>query len=82
MVLMAVMAFLNRIVTKQSVDLKEEKRSRQWMLSAGLLSGILMVTWYTLMEPNLWDPQKGLYVGSLWILWIVNELGNASISNS
>ena len=53
-------------VAGQRPSITQEKRSRQWLLSAGLVSGLLMVIWYTLMEPNLWDPKKALFVGCLW----------------
>jgi len=72
MFLVLVIVFVGKIVTRQSVDLRD-KKSRQWVLPASLLSGILMVIWYTLMEPNLWDPKKALFVGELWILAMVLE---------
>ena len=52
-------------------DVKQDKKSRQWILSAGMISGGLMVIWYTLWESNLWDPKKALFVGALWILSMI-----------
>ena len=44
------------------------KPEKKGMYVAGLLSGLLMICWYTLWEPGLWDPKKALFVGVLWIL--------------
>ena len=76
--LKGLMAFVSSIFAKQKLGLRQEKRSRQWMLSAGLVSGLLMVIWYTLMAPNLWDPKKALFVGCLWIWVMMPGLGETS----
>ena len=53
--------------------------SAKWYLrcisTAGILSGVLMVGYYTIWAFNLWDPKKALFVGLLWGLWMILETG-------
>jgi hypothetical protein len=72
----ATLAFLVRGITGCSEEGDEYyvKRNWRWFWGVGLVSGLLMVTWYTFQVSGLWNPKKALFVGCLWIFWMLREV--------
>lgn len=60
-------------IKKEGVKVAGGNRFRYWMQMAGLLSGGLMIGYYTMRVAGLWDPKKALFVGCLCGLWMVWE---------
>jgi len=54
------------------------KQGNWYALCVCVLTAGAMALWYTLQEAGMWDYKKGLFVGGVWVMWMVYGAMNAA----
>lgn len=53
------------------MDLMSKSKKQIYPVMVCVLSGIVMAMWYVMTDVGAWDYKNGLFMGCLWVIWMI-----------